>query len=545
MDDDEPTRKLKRSTIVHIRDYSYDTAEKPLGDGSYGVVYKGRHTRTKKHIAIKIVALYPEDYKTGVSCELLREFSFLKTFRNEPSSESILFPLDMFIHDNSVVMIFPLLEETLFHYITRTTSQDRRQNVVLFESIVNELIRGMHFCARHNIRHNDIHASNILVTIPTQTIKLTDLGLCTYDPALPWLAWSTIYHWSYYQAPELAKCLVREPIDEKFVIDNRVDIWSFGVVLIEYGAPHWIKDMVKRRLFPLYMYDPSAHPKDPNDPNTLRLSMKGSSEYYQQVMDHWKRYMFEESDEITTVPMREFYVRLFVLLRNIFTTYEMRWNIFTCYEYWIQQKSKLVIYDYTIHDCSWLSKFTYVLHRFQTYPLLLTCKSDDMPREISILTGLFQEWFDASHNLIYTLECFRLLYDYLMKRIHAQNDRSDNYAIESTYYYVYEKTSKKWHKALQIGCAEWEELYQAIFALVYKLLHNTAKPDHGSCPQFKINIYAERTLLHYLDFNIWSSWIRAKPNTNLKITFHPKHVSRDLQHIQRFVQECVEIEKKE
>ncbi len=530
--------KTSNTTTKHVRDYVYDVSVPALGNGTYGVVHRGLDLHGHP-VAIKKVSLYGGsgdrnengEIEHGVSCELLREFSFLQTLRTQTST-AVLFPTDMFIEDGTVVMIYPLMEETLFHYMTRTRSHVRRQNIALFQTIVDQLICALHFCARHNIRHNDVHASNVLVTIPNDTsktrpeIKLTDLGLCTYEPSLPWLAWSNLYEWSYYQAPELAKCILQEPIHKSFLVDSRVDVWSLGVIIIEYGAPQSIKDAVKDKLYPRYKYDPSAHPTNRNDKPTIRLSMQGSTEYYHQVMIEWKEQMFQTEIK-SNIKFGHFYTRLFMLLKNIFTDYKMRWNIRTCYEYWVEHRTKLVIHDYSLHDRTWLSKFAHILTRFQHDPigLMFLVGSGDKGREIPVWSDLVQFWYDESKNIVYVLECFRLLYDYLLLLLMDRHSTTRKPTLIQGHCLVYHNNTLK----LTIPDHEWDELNQAIFGLVHKLLHNVPRSD------FAVNVAAERRFLDVVEFNIWSSWIQAPISSSSLISFSPKHVKKDLLLIQHIV----------
>ncbi len=549
----------KPPSPVNIRGYIYDANAKPLGKGSYGIVYRGLDTNMTPHkaIAIKKVSLYGEDAKTiehGVSSELLREFSFLQTFRqtSHARSSGILFPTDMFIHEGFVIMIYPLLEDSLCDYLARTTSLSRRENIGLFENIVSELIRALYFCSHYNIRHNDVHASNVLVTIPSVPngndsvpssssnsssvdIKLTDLGLCTFEPALPWLQWSNEYQWAYYQAPELGKAFLRERIHESFVIDSRVDVWGLGVIIIEYGAPQSIKDRVEAHVHPQYKNNPSAHKTNRNDPTTVRLSMQGSSEYYHLVLQEWKQYMAKElANHPEDGAERRFYTRLFMLLKNIFTSFEMRWNIRTCHEYWIEHKTKLVIHDYSIHDRVWLSKFSHVLTRFLKQPFLLTFTETTQSglrgtNEVPIWFDLIDGWFEHSKNIIYTLECFRLLYDYLLVRTHPKNAQPRAPFTSPSNCLVYHQSkSGAWVLSATLSTLEWEALNTAIFGLVYKLLHNVPRPN------FKTNVTAERAFLDMIGFNVWSSWIQSpvQSHPRIALSFDSRHEEHDLQLIQ-------------
>jgi serine/threonine protein kinase len=512
---------------------SEDTSEKQIGKylcfekiatGSYGTVYKGKHKEDGTVVALKIVNLYT-NVEHGVAAELLREFSFLHTLRHKPSA--ILFPIDLFIEGNSVILIYPFMQETLFHYLIRTTSHDRRQNIQLFQYVIDQIIDAMHFCAHYNIRHNDVHASNVLVDMRDTSrpiVKLGDLGLCTYEPALPWLAAYNMYEWAYYQAPELAHCLLESPntLSETFVLDSRIDVWGLGVMILEYGAPQAIKDEVKNQVYPQYMYNPRAHPTKKSDPQTLQLSLEGSSKYYYEVIRRWKRWMSKETAKQPT--MLAFYQRLFVLLQNIFVTHKLRWNIRACHEYWIEHKCKLVIHNYTPMDHGWLSKFVFVLHRFQQRPFYMVEQRSQIP----IWSELLNLWYEESENIIYVLECIRLLYDYLCARIARRKYSPDVDRKKSTCAYaIYEQNQL----VLTFTEHDWNEMNQTLIGLVYKILHNSVRP------RFKVNSTHERAFLQAFSFNIWSTWIQAPTTVKpcVALSFLPKHCASDIKKIQSFI----------
>ena len=58
----------------------YKKIEKPLGEGTYGVVYKARDIETGKIVALKKIRLEVED--EGVPSTALREISVLKTLEH-------------------------------------------------------------------------------------------------------------------------------------------------------------------------------------------------------------------------------------------------------------------------------------------------------------------------------------------------------------------------------------------------------------------------------------------------------------------------------
>jgi serine/threonine protein kinase len=59
---------------------SYQKIEKPVGEGTYGVVYKAKDKTTGEHVALKKIRLEGED--EGVPSTALREISLLKELQH-------------------------------------------------------------------------------------------------------------------------------------------------------------------------------------------------------------------------------------------------------------------------------------------------------------------------------------------------------------------------------------------------------------------------------------------------------------------------------
>ena len=60
--------------------YRYQKIEKPVGEGTYGVVYKAKDKTTGEHVALKKIRLEGED--EGVPSTALREISLLKELQH-------------------------------------------------------------------------------------------------------------------------------------------------------------------------------------------------------------------------------------------------------------------------------------------------------------------------------------------------------------------------------------------------------------------------------------------------------------------------------
>lgn len=58
----------------------YQKIEKPVGEGTYGVVYKAKDKKTGKYVALKKIRLEMED--EGVPSTALRETTLLKDLKH-------------------------------------------------------------------------------------------------------------------------------------------------------------------------------------------------------------------------------------------------------------------------------------------------------------------------------------------------------------------------------------------------------------------------------------------------------------------------------
>jgi hypothetical protein len=117
----------------------------------------------------------------------------------------------------------------------------------------------------------------------------------------------------------------------------------------------------------------------------------------------------------------------------------------------------------------------------------------------------------------------RLLYEYMRRRTSQSSQTTQPSATE---YIVYRKNDKRWMVAFVLPCAEWDELNQALFGLVHKLLHNAHRPE------FKTNAKAERNLLEMLSFDVWTSWIGAPVTNDAILSFDSRQTARDVATVQ-------------
>uniref|UniRef100_A0A915EFM6 Protein kinase domain-containing protein n=1 Tax=Ditylenchus dipsaci TaxID=166011 RepID=A0A915EFM6_9BILA len=162
-----------------------------IGEGTYGIVYKGQDKRTGKFVAMKKIRLESED--EGVPSTAIREISMLRELRHP----NIVNLEDVIMQENRLYLIFD------FTY---------------------QIIQGMCFCHQRRVLHRDLKPQNLLVDAATNTIKLADFGLAR-AVGIPIRAYTHEVVTLWYRAPEVLLGAHR--------YSTGVDIWSIGCIFAE------------------------------------------------------------------------------------------------------------------------------------------------------------------------------------------------------------------------------------------------------------------------------------------------------------------------
>ena len=195
-------------TILH-----YKILEK-LGEGGMGVVYKAEDSRLKREVAIKFLPHHISANQED-----------LKRFEIEAQAAAIL------NHPN-IATIYAIEEsnEKMFivmEYITGKELKDKIKDgpIPLNEAIeiAVQIADGLEAAHKKGIVHRDIKSSNIMINEDSK-VKIMDFGLAKIGKGIQVTKLGTTIGTAAYMSPEQAR-------GEE--IDNKTDIWSFGVVLYE------------------------------------------------------------------------------------------------------------------------------------------------------------------------------------------------------------------------------------------------------------------------------------------------------------------------
>ena len=187
-----------------------------IGSGTTGMVYLGRDIQTGQSVAIKELH---KDILAG-SPELVERF------RREGEA------LQRLDHPN-IVKVYMMIEEDDHHFMImeyvpggslagllhKTGPLPVTQTIDIGLELADALARAHHV----GILHRDIKPANILLSVDG-TPRLTDFGLARLDNSPSITTTGSLIGTPYYLSPEA--CYQQD-------IDERTDIWAFGVVLFE------------------------------------------------------------------------------------------------------------------------------------------------------------------------------------------------------------------------------------------------------------------------------------------------------------------------
>jgi serine/threonine protein kinase/tetratricopeptide (TPR) repeat protein len=195
-------------TILH-----YKILEK-LGEGGMGVVYKAEDTKLDRIVAIKFLPKHiahnsEEKERFKIEAKAAASLSH--------SNVGHIYAIEEVEHDMFIVM----------EYIDGNELKEKIQSGPLpLEKVIDIAIKiaeGLQAAHENHIVHRDIKSSNIMLTEKGQ-VKIMDFGLAKVRGVAKVTKVGTTLGTTTYMSPEQAR-------GEE--VDQRTDIWSFGVVLYE------------------------------------------------------------------------------------------------------------------------------------------------------------------------------------------------------------------------------------------------------------------------------------------------------------------------
>lgn len=190
-----------------------------IGEGTYGVVYKGRNKVTGQIVAMKKIRLESED--EGIPSTAIREISLLRELRHP----NIVCLEDVLMEENRLYLIFEFLSMDLKKYMD-TLPSDKVMDPELVRSYLYQITGAILFCHRRRVLHRDLKPQNLLIN-KEGVIKVADFGLGR-SFGIPVRIYTHEIVTLWYRAPEVLLGTSRYSCP--------VDIWSIGCIFAEMAT---------------------------------------------------------------------------------------------------------------------------------------------------------------------------------------------------------------------------------------------------------------------------------------------------------------------
>lgn len=189
---------------------------KVIGQGKFGVVYKGHHKQTKKTVAIKVLDL---DTKYDEVVDVQQEIQFLADLKNAPN---VTHYYGLFLDDTKLWIIMDYCEGGSMRTLLKAGLFEERYIGI----IVREVLMALLAVHKMGVIHRDLKAANILVTNEGH-VQLCDFGVAAQLTATA-AKRTTIAGTPFWMAPEV----IREGDHYNF----KADIWSLGITIYELAT---------------------------------------------------------------------------------------------------------------------------------------------------------------------------------------------------------------------------------------------------------------------------------------------------------------------
>nr|AEE61929.1 unknown [Dendroctonus ponderosae] len=190
-----------------------------IGEGTYGVVYKGKNKNTGEMVSMKRIRLENED--EGIPSTALREMSLLKELRHA----NIVTLLEVIMDEPRLYLIFEFLSMDLKKYLDNIEC-GKYMNPKLVKSYLYQINEAILFCHQRRVIHRDLKPQNLLISA-NGVIKVADFGLGrAFGVPVRIFTHEVVTLW--YRAPEVLLGAARYSCP--------VDIWAIGCIFAEMAT---------------------------------------------------------------------------------------------------------------------------------------------------------------------------------------------------------------------------------------------------------------------------------------------------------------------
>lgn len=215
MDDEPPLEGYERTDRV--------------GQGAYGIVYRGIQRSTGSTVAIKRIPFAEATPEGGVPCNVIREISLLR----ELDHPNVVRLLDVNqAQPGELYLVFEFVAFDLKTFMDQQQSSTAVSERVGLEprvvkNFMKQILQGVGFCHTYRVLHRDLKPHNLLISQDGTQLKLADFGLARLSglPNGPY-TYEVVTLW--YRAPELLLGASR--------YSTAVDMWSVGCIFAEMAT---------------------------------------------------------------------------------------------------------------------------------------------------------------------------------------------------------------------------------------------------------------------------------------------------------------------
>lgn len=216
-----------------------------IGEGTYGIVFRARDTKTNEIVALKKVRIDQDIFKDGFPISGLREILVLK----ECNHENVV-NLKEVVVGKSLESIFLVMEYCEQDLANLLDNMDESFSEGQTKCIILQLLKGLSYLHDNYIIHRDIKVSNLLMT-DKGCLKIADFGLARFygKPSKP-MTPNLVTLW--YRPPELllgAKnhttaidmwavgCILGELLIHKPLLPGKTEIQQIDLIIELLGTP--------------------------------------------------------------------------------------------------------------------------------------------------------------------------------------------------------------------------------------------------------------------------------------------------------------------
>uniref|UniRef100_A0A8D0D6T4 Cyclin dependent kinase 10 n=1 Tax=Sander lucioperca TaxID=283035 RepID=A0A8D0D6T4_SANLU len=190
-----------------------------IGEGTYGIVYRARDTKSDEIVALKKVRMDKE--KDGIPISSLREITLLLRLRHPNIVE--LKEVVVGSQLESLFLVMSYCEQDLASLLENMQTPFSEAQV---KCIILQLLRGLEYLHHNFIIHRDLKVSNLLMT-DNGCVKIADFGLARMY-GIPQQPMTPRVVTLWYRAPELLLGTKTQT--------TALDMWAVGCILAELLA---------------------------------------------------------------------------------------------------------------------------------------------------------------------------------------------------------------------------------------------------------------------------------------------------------------------